>query len=75
MIFHVFEPSFDTDSREEEQGQSIPSGGWVCAVDVLKKGDPCEIEFDHVSYRYPNNEKDTLKRIVFQDKKQERRLG
>lgn len=47
----------DTDSREEEQGQSIPSGGWVCAVDVLKKGDPCEIEFDHVSYRYPNNEK------------------
>ena len=40
----------DTDSREEEQGQSIPSGGWVCAADVLKKGDPCEVEFDRVSY-------------------------
>lgn len=38
----------DTDSREEEQGQSVPSGGWVCAADVLKKGDPCEIEFDEI---------------------------
>ncbi len=58
----------DTDSREEEQGQSIPSGGWVCAADVLKKGDPCEVEFDRVSYRYPNNEKDTLKELSFKIK-------
>ena len=58
----------DTDSCEEEQGQSIPSGGWVCAADVLKKGDPCEVEFDRVSYRYPNNEKDTLKELSFKIK-------
>ncbi|MFQ9075618.1 MAG: hypothetical protein ACLR5J_08215 [Lachnospiraceae bacterium] len=30
----------DTDSREEEQTVDI-IGGWVCAADVLKKGDPC----------------------------------
>lgn len=58
----------DTDSCEEEQGQSIPSGGWVCAADVLKNGDPCEVEFDRVSYRYPNNEKDTLKELSFKIK-------
>ncbi|MCC2222136.1 ABC transporter ATP-binding protein [Anthropogastromicrobium aceti] len=38
------------------------------AADVLKKGDPCEVEFDRISYRYPNNEKDTLKELSFKIK-------
>ena len=55
----------DTDSCEEEQGQSIPSGGWVCAADVLKQRRVIRVRSSLIVsklLRYPNiTEKDTQK--------------
>ena len=39
---------------------------------ILKAGQPCEIEFDHVFYRYPGSDKDTIKDLSFHIQKGER---
>lgn len=50
-------------SGEGEKGDITP---------ILEGGQPCEIEFDHVFYRYPGSDKDTITDLSFHIKRGER---
>lgn len=55
--------------------RALPVEGEKADADVsrlLQAGQPCEIEFDHVFYRYPGSDKDTIKDLSFHIERGER---
>lgn len=53
-----------------EQRRGSKNGLSVC--DVMQRGLPCEIVFDHVCYRYPAAKEDTIRDLSFRIEKGER---